>query len=87
MICYGLWYGGCNYAPPEPLDLLEFESIAEAKLCLLQRAENWAGYTPCVEESEIQLFYTDPRPSGAGDWYPDARLYFGPRGGIRQEPC
>lgn len=100
MTVYGLFHGGYSYAPPDVYDDLElFPSITAAKHALAERYHSNC-IQPCVhhyadghtekathlrdESAEIQLFLTDPR---IGDFYPDRRIYIGPRGGIRIEYC
>lgn len=42
------------------------------------------------DDSEIQLYNvgkTDVDPNEWSDPYPDLRVFFGPRGGVRVEPC
>ena len=82
MKCQGLWYGGSNYATPSENDAEPFLSIKDAADTLYARADNMDGRTPCVEESEMLLFF-GPTVTD----YPDMRIYFGPRGGIRRERC
>ncbi len=79
------WYGGPSYAAPAGTAVEHFSSLAVAKDVLYSRAENADGRTPCVEESEMLIWRADL--SDTTDIYPDLRLYFGPRGGIRTEPC
>lgn len=79
MKCTALWFGGVNYAPPTNEDGESFASIAEASRALAARSRNRDGRTPCVESSEMWLYF------GASRDYPDMRLTFGPRGGVRRE--
>lgn len=98
MTVYGLFHGGYSYSPPDLYDDLEtFPSINAAKEALDERyhsdmrihcTHHYAdGHAKrvlhlCDESAELQLFLTDPR---IGDFYPDQRLFIGPRGGIRCE--
>lgn len=74
-----LWFGGCNYAAPDNAQAEDFDSIAQAARILEARADNIDGRTPCVQESEMWLYFGDSLD------YPNMRLYFGPRGGVRRE--
>lgn len=96
---FGLWHGGANYSAPDMSHLETFDSIEEAKHALWEREATgyfsrvpfkYAGgetvevHTPNVDkDSEIHLYAGDPRLSR--DSYPDRRVYFGPRGGIKTE--
>lgn len=94
-----LWHGGHSYSPPEMSDLERFDSISDAKSEFETRHVsgrfNRFAYvhkpatrdnTPAVDEtSEMHVFYADP--TNSDDPYPDARIYIGPRGGVRSEPC
>lgn len=75
-----LWFGGSSYAAPGESDAETFDSIEQAARVLESRADNIDGRTPCVEESEMLLYF-----GGELTDYPDMRLYFGPRGGVRRE--
>jgi len=78
---YALWYGGPSYdCPSVEDDLEEFDSLASAKRALQARDDS-DPYYPCVSESELQVFFTDPR--GLSDPYPDRVYTLGPRGGVR----
>ncbi|MFC0861685.1 hypothetical protein ACFHYQ_05170 [Sphaerimonospora cavernae] len=95
---FGLWHGGSGYGPPEPDDLEEFSSLAEARSKLLDRYHygHWQRsrfaftgrevaevLTPCVgDDCEIMLY-----GSRDGLDYPDRRIFLGPRGGVRVERC
>jgi len=85
MKMFGLWFGGSSYATPYPDQREEFSSIQDAKDELWRRSENWDGSTPCVDDSEMLLYRCDPATTH--DPYPDLRLFFGTRGGVRQERC
>ena len=80
MRVYALWYGGPSYGAPEIVDREEFKSLASARRAYESRAE-FDPYYPCVEESEMQIFKSDPAKST--DPYPDLVLTMGPRGGVR----
>lgn len=97
---FGRWYGGSSYSVGELSDSLEtFASIESAKEALYDRCysgryPNTFDYvrgtkhseTPAVDESsEIQLYAYDPWETT--DPYPDKRVFFGPRGGVRVENC
>jgi len=77
----GLWYGGSNYANPDPdRDLEPFDSIKAAGRTLQARADG-DPYYPCVsdEQSEIHLY-------AGGEYHengPDYVLTLGKRGGVR----
>ncbi|GAA4561138.1 hypothetical protein [Planotetraspora kaengkrachanensis] len=95
---FGLWYGGNGYSPPEPDDLEEFSSLADARAKLADRYRHGYSYrsrfafisrepadvlTPCVgDDCAITLY-------GSRDAldYPDRRLFLGPHGGVRSEHC
>lgn len=78
---FGLWYGGSNYASPDPLrDGEAFDSIAHAGRTLQSREDNDDRRTPCVNASEIHLYV-------GGEYHdngPDVVLTIGPRGGVRR---
>jgi hypothetical protein len=95
---YGIWHGGAGYSLTDPeSDMEKFGSIQEAKDALSERfhsgyalrqtfdyvnRETESVFTPAVsEESCIHLFTTP------GVDYPDRRVFFGPRGGVRVERC
>ena len=83
---YAVWYGGPSYSAPYVQDHTEeFDSIQEAKDTFWRRAD-FDPYYPCVEDSEMQLFFYDPRDNTV-DPYPDRILTMGPRGGVRMERC
>ncbi|GAA2324008.1 hypothetical protein GCM10010149_91680 [Nonomuraea roseoviolacea subsp. roseoviolacea] len=93
---FGLWHGGSGYSLAEDHDLEQFSSLEDAKRKLTERHRR--GYrqrsrfdfvhrepaevlTPCVgDDCEITLY----RSRDGGGW-PDARVYLGPRGGVRFE--
>ncbi|MBN6050769.1 hypothetical protein JYK22_02390, partial [Nonomuraea sp. RK-328] len=93
---FGLWHGGFGYSLAEDQDLERFASLEDAKRKLTERHRR--GYwqrshfdfvhrepaevlTPCVsDDCEITLYR-----SRDGDDWPDARVYLGPRGGVRFE--
>ncbi|MCG5215499.1 hypothetical protein [Streptosporangium sp. KLBMP 9127] len=95
---YGLWHGGNGYSPPDPGDLEEFSSLADARTKLLDRYSH--GYwhrshfafverepvtvlTPCVSaDCEIVLY-----GSYAVLDQPARRIFLGSRGGARAEHC
>lgn len=88
MNVYGLWYGGCSYAPPSvPEDLEPFESIRAAAAELERRYHGGGGEFPAVtRESEILLYpYPDSAFVDPCRVSPFKRVYFGPRGGVRVE--
>ena len=73
----GLWYGGSNYAAPDPeRDAEGFASIRAAARTL-QAREDHDPYRPCVENSEIHLYRGEYSEGG-----PDYVLTLGPRGGV-----
>lgn len=98
---YGLWHGGSGYAPSDPtLDIERFDSLQHAQDALYDRCRSGGSYpehfafinrepetvlTPGVaeEQTEILLFgFPD-----CAEAYPDRRVFFGPRGGVRSERC
>lgn len=82
MKVYGLWHGGSSYnCPSIPDDVEVFSTLASAKSELIDREDNCNGRTPCVSESEMHVFLTDPRESV--DAYPDMVLTIGHRGGVQ----
>lgn len=78
---FGLWYGGSNYAAPDPAcDGELFDSIRHAGRVLQARDDNDQGDTPCSERGEIHLYR-------GGEYHengPDVVLTLGPRGGVRR---
>lgn len=82
-----LWHGGSSYSPSTRFERVD--SLRDARRLLEDRRDNWDGSTPCVGEDSVLLLYhvfpNAPRPDPSD--YPDARVYFGPRGEIRVEPC
>lgn len=77
----GLWYGGSNYANPDPVrDLETFASIRAAGNTLQARADN-DPYYPCVgdDATELHLYRGEYSENG-----PDVVLTLGPRGGVRR---
>lgn len=80
--CKALWYGGANYAPPNPeRDLEEFDSLKAAKQAFLNRAD-FDPYYPCVDRelTEMHIYFDEYSEDG-----PDLVLFLGPKGGIRVE--
>jgi hypothetical protein len=84
MRVYAHWYGGSSYSAPTNEDTEEFSSIQSAKDAFWRRAD-FDPYYPCVEDSSMLLYFSDPRETN--DPYPDRELTLGPRGGIRSTPC
>lgn len=78
------WYGGPNYSQPYPEDAEAFDSIAAA-LRTYDAPRSGDPYYPCVESSEMWLYFGQ-EPLG-GDAYPDRIVKEGPRGGIVVERC
>ena len=75
-----LWYGGSNYASPDPArDLESFSSMAEAKRSFAARAD-FDPYYPCVDEeqTEMHVYLGDYSENG-----PDRVLTIGKRGGVQ----
>ena len=86
MKVWGMWHGGSSYAVGSvDEDTEEFSSLQAAKDALYDREKRFDPYYPCVEDSEMQVFFSDPR--GNSDPYPDRILTIGPRGGVRAESC
>lgn len=79
------WFGGSSYGAPDGTEVEHYGSIKNAKDVLYSRADNADGRTPCVEESEMLIWLGTL--DDVTDQYPEFRLYFGPRGGIRKENC
>lgn len=79
---FGLWYGGANYAAPDPArDAEYFGSIAEAGRVLQARADH-DPYYPCVDEATTELHLYR-----GGEYHengPDVVLTLGRRGGVRR---
>lgn len=78
-----LWYGGCNYAAPNPdRDLERFDSLKAAARAFEARADHDPFY-PCVEEEQTEMhvyFGTAYHENG-----PDRLIRFGRRGAVRVE--
>ena len=86
-----MWHGGSGYAAPGYEDIEELESLQAAKSEFRSRLHD--SYYPCVSDEEPEaggpeawLFF-GRKPDDNGDLYPDALMYFGPRGGLRVERC
>lgn len=95
---YGLWHGGNGYSQPEPSDLEEFSSLADAHLKLVERHRHghWRRsrfafvnreprdvLTPAVaDDCEITLYCA---PDALD--FPARRVFIGPRGGACVELC
>ena len=77
-----LWYGGSNYATPDPWsrDLESFGSLAEARRSFADRADR-DPYYPCVdrESTEMHVYFGSEYHENG----PDRILSIGPRGGVR----
>jgi hypothetical protein len=83
---WALWHGGTNYSLGYVDDDIEvFDSLQAAKDTLYNREECSDPYYPCVEESSMYVYFSDPR--GLADPYPDRILIIGSRGGIRSLHC
>lgn len=98
---YVLWHGGPSYSHGsiENKDLESFRSIRDARSALMERYESNGSflckfdfvdrdadkvYVPSVTtDSTMDVYMYDPRDTA--DPYPDFRLMFGPRGGIKRE--
>ena len=86
MIVHALWYGGSSYAAPSPPEDFErFDSLRTAVEEFRRRFEGHDSYYPCVEGSEMLVFFGRDEPGG--DLYPDRILREGPRGGVVVERC
>lgn len=75
-----LWYGGSNYAIPQQSDIETFYSLKRAKEVFEHRASNRDSYFPCVQDSEMHIYFHEYTENG-----PDRILKLGPRGGIVME--
>ena len=63
MKCFGMWHGGLNYALPdrhEKNDVIAFDSIEALKDELERREGGGDSYYPCVESSQMSVFFTNP---------------------------
>lgn len=82
-----LWHGGSSYAQPLPEDAETFPSIAAAMEEFSSRPSD--SHFPCVDEDTeedggpVAHCWYGPE---VGD-YPDFVISYGPRGGIRRDPC
>lgn len=94
MKCYAqLWYG-IGYSVPQPDEYETFDSLAEVKDALWRRCGH-DRYYPCANDNgdaEALVWFgtpdpDDPFPCDSSSNYPDRRVYFGPRGGVRVERC
>ena len=82
MKCIGLWYGGSNYACPDPENDAEaFDSLKDAADALWRRAD-FDPFYPCVDEgaTEMHVYFREYSNDG-----PDRIIRLGPRGGVRIE--
>ena len=71
MKVYALWHGGSSYSYGTEYEI--FSNVKEAKEELLRRHSNWYGSTPCCDQSEMRLFYSNP--CDCPDPYPDRIIY------------
>lgn len=100
-VWYGVWHGGGGYAVLERESEIErFESLQHAKDALYDRCriggstpahfafinrEPETVLTPAVQEEDTDIWlFGFPDCAEA---YPDGRVFFGPRGGVRIERC
>jgi len=74
-VVWARWYGGGRNHPPDNLE--RFNSIAAARTLFKARLTN----TRVGVNSETLLF------ARRFDNEPFIRMYVGPRGGVRTEPC
>ena len=85
---YWLWHGGASYAAPASDDYDTFASLGAAKSAFQARLSHcrFPAVTRAWPEAggPEALLYGQP-PTMQLD--PDARLYLGPRGGVRVERC
>jgi hypothetical protein len=83
MKCIALWYGGSNYASPDPdRDLESFDSLSTAAGVFEARAD-FDPMFPCVDDETAEMhvyFGSEYHDNG-----PDRIIRFGKRGGIRIE--
>ena len=77
-----LWYGGINYASPTQDDIEDFPSLRTAKDVFWSRATQQERRYPCVEDSEMHIYFNEYGENG-----PDRILRLGKRGGIITERC
>ena len=84
MIVYMEW-NARGYAPASIEDRERCESIKDAKDTFWRRADFDPSF-PCVEQDGTEAYLYFGKDGKHGD-YPDRRIYFGPRGGVRIERC
>lgn len=82
MTCVCLWYGGYSYAAPSQDDVEVFSSLRQAAEVFDAREHNRDGRTPCVEGSEMHVYFGEYTENG-----PDRIIRRGPRGGLVIERC
>ena len=78
-----LWYGGFNYAAPDPdRDAERFDSLQDAARTFAARAD-FDPYYPCVDEdsTEMHVYIGE----GTHEDGPDRIIRLGKRGGVRIE--
>ena len=75
------WCGGPGYSAPQREDLEAFDSLRDAELEFLSRAD-FDPYYPCVEDSRMLIYLAEPNPADP-DWIPDRIIELGPRGGLK----
>jgi hypothetical protein len=85
-----VWYGGPNYSLSDERE--HVDTIAAAKRILQDRYDNRGRFTPGMDEtpgvdetSEILLYAPGVDEYGRVADYPDYRVFFGPRMGVRVE--
>ncbi len=75
-----LWYGGSNYAAPDPVrDVEQFDSLRACREAFENRAD-FDPYYPCVESPEAHVFIG--HHDDLTDAYPDRILTLGKRGAV-----
>lgn len=88
MRCYAQFYGGSSYSHPEADQCEVFDSLKEAVQIFEYRTSRDSHF-PCTDENAcMTVWFGEPEgdfPCDGANIYPDRRIYFGPRGGVRVE--
>lgn len=88
MKCYAQFNYGPGYANPEADDYEEFLSMSAVEEAVESRSNNNPCF-PCVDQEyvEARIFLGEPTGMFPCDTYPDFRVFFGSRGGVRRVRC